>query len=63
MQECRSGIVQVENQGQTRYTRILDHNTFIGTSYRTERRLELKFKICSILIEQLNGFRKARSCH
>ena len=63
VQECRSGIVQVENQGQTRYTRILDHNTFIGTSYRTERRLELKFKICSILIEQLNGFRKARSCH
>ena len=43
MQDCRSRIAQVEYQGQTRYTRILERKPLIDTSYRIQHRLELKY--------------------
>ena len=43
MQACHSRIAQVEYQGQTRYTRILDRRSFIDVCYRTGHRLDLKY--------------------
>ena len=43
VQDCRSRIFQVEYQGQTRYTRILERKPLIDTSYRIRHRLELKY--------------------
>ena len=37
------GFLQVEYQGQTRNTRILEHKPLIDTSYRILHRLELKY--------------------
>ena len=42
MQDCRSRIAQVEHQGQTRYTGILDFKHLIYASYSIPYRLELK---------------------
>ena len=42
-QDCRSQIVQVEYQGQTRNTRILECKPLIDTSDRIRHRLELKY--------------------
>ena len=58
-------IAQVDYQGQTRYTRILDCNPFISTCYSIGQRLELKFfssqKFCSMFIKQLLYLRKVRT--
>ena len=45
VQECCSRIVQIEYQGQTQYTRILEHKPLNIEQYisRTQHRLELKF--------------------
>ena len=43
IQDCSSQIVQVEYQGQTRNTRILERKPLIDTSYRIRHRLELKY--------------------
>ena len=43
MQDCRSQIAQIEYQGQTQYTGILDHKPFIDTCYSIGHRLELKY--------------------
>ena len=43
MQVCRSGIAQVEYQGQTPSTRIIDSKPFIDTCYCIGHRLELKY--------------------
>ena len=43
VQDCRTRIFQVEYQGQTRNTRILERKPLIDTSYRIRHRLELKF--------------------
>ena len=41
VQDCRTRIFQVEYQGQTRNTRILEPKHLIDTSYRILHRLEL----------------------
>ena len=43
VQDCCTWICQVEYQGQTRYTRILERKPLINTSYRIRHRLELKY--------------------
>ena len=43
MQYCHSWIAQVEYQGQTQYTRILDSKPFIDTCCHIGYRLELKY--------------------
>ena len=43
VQDCHSRIVQVEYQGQTRSTRILERKPLINTSYHIRHRLELKY--------------------
>ena len=43
VQDCRSGIAQVEYQGQTLYTGTLERKPFIDTSYCVRHRLELNF--------------------
>ena len=43
VQDCRSQIAQLEYQGQTRNTRILERKPLIDTSYRIQHRLELKY--------------------
>ena len=43
MLDCCSRIAQVEYQGQTRYTRILDRKSFICISSSIGHRLELKY--------------------
>ena len=43
VQDCHTWIFQVEYQGQTRNTRILERKPLIDTSYRIRHRLELKF--------------------
>ena len=43
MQNCRSLISQVEHQGQTWYTRILERKPLMDTSFRILHRLELKY--------------------
>ena len=43
LQDCRSLIAQVEHQGRTRNTRIIDRKPLIDTSYRIRHRLELKY--------------------
>ena len=42
MQDYCSWIAQVEYQGQTQYTRLLEHKPLIDTSYRIGHRVELK---------------------
>ena len=43
IQDCSSLILQVEYQGQTRNTRILERKPLINTSYCIQHRLELKY--------------------
>ena len=43
VQDCRTWIFQVEFQGQTRNTRILERKPSINTSYRIRHRLGLKY--------------------
>ena len=43
MQYCHSWIAQVEYQGQTQYTRILDSKPFTDTCCHIGNRLELKY--------------------
>ena len=43
VQDCRTRIFQVEYQGQTRNTRILERKPLINTSYCIRHRLELKY--------------------
>ena len=43
IQDCRTQIFQLEYQGQTRNTRILERKPLIDTSYRISHRLELKY--------------------
>ena len=43
LQNCYSRIVQVEYQGQTQNTRILECKPLIYTSYCIQLRLELKY--------------------
>ena len=43
IQDCSSQIVQVEYQGQTRNTRILERKPLINTSYHIRQRLDLKY--------------------
>ena len=43
IQDCCSGIVQVEYQGRTRNTRILERKPLINTSYCILHRLGLKY--------------------
>ena len=50
MQDCHSRIAQVECQGQTRYTLILDCKPFINTYDSTGHRLELKFFLSAQLL-------------
>ena len=51
MQGCRSWIAQVEYQGQTQNTRILERKPLIDTSYRIGHGLELKyFHLAQILL-------------
>ena len=42
-QHCRSQIVQVEYQGQTRNSRTLELKPLIDTSHRIRHRLELEY--------------------
>ena len=41
--DCSTRIFQLEYQGQTRNTRILERKPLIDTSYRIRHRLELKY--------------------
>ena len=41
VQDCRSRIVQVEYQGQTRNTRILERKPWIDTPYRIRQRINI----------------------
>ena len=43
MQDCCSQIAQIEYQGQTLETRLLEHKPLINTSYCIRHRLELKY--------------------
>ena len=43
VQDCLSQIAQIEYQGQTQYTRILERKPLIHTSYCIQYRLELKY--------------------
>ena len=43
VQDCQSWIAQVEYQGQTRNTRILEHKPLVNTSYHIQHKLELKY--------------------
>ena len=43
IQDCNTRIFQVEYQGQTRKTRILEHTPFIHISHDIQHRLELKY--------------------
>ena len=43
IQDCCTRIIQVEYQGQTRNTRILERKPLIDTSYRIRHGLELKY--------------------
>ena len=62
IQDFRSLIVQVEYQGQTRNTRILERKPLIKTSYCIQHRLELKYfhftqfllNAAQLLIKQLS---------
>ena len=68
MQDCHSLIAQVEYQGQTRYTKILDSKPLIDTFYCIGHRLELTFfslhNLCPLLIysvEQLIDLRNVKT--
>ena len=57
MQVCRSWIAQVEYQGQTLSTRILDCKPVINTNYSIGHRLELPswiFALCTFFCSMLN---------
>ena len=67
-QDCHPRIAQVEYQGRTRYTRILDLKPFVDTYYSIQHRLDLKFPhftywhfFCAICIEQLMNLNKKRT--
>ena len=68
IQDCCSRNVQVEYQGQTQNTRILERKPLIDTSYRIRHRLELKnfhlaqfLLIAPRLIKQLTNLEKVRT--
>ena len=65
VQDCRTWIFQVEYQGQTRYTRILEGKPLIDTSYRIRHRwswnIFTSYNFCSMLIEQLINLEKVRT--
>ena len=56
-------IAQVEYQGQTRHTRILDCKPLIDTYYHIGCRLELDFFSLQFFstVEQLMNFRKVKT--
>ena len=64
-QHCRSQIVQVEYQGQTRNSRTLELKPLIDTSHRIRHILELKYftshNFCSMLIKQLINLEKVKT--
>ena len=63
VRDCRSRNVQVEYQGHTRNTRILEGKRLINTSYRIRHRLELKyFHLAQFLLNtHLSGHQPRKS--
>ena len=59
VQDCCTWIFQVEYQGQTQNTRILERKPLIDTSYRIRHVTSHNF--CSMLIKQLIDLEKVRT--